>query len=129
MIDAAAVAALAERVLGPEYKSLPPAAWGRTGREFLATAPRPATFQTPLLTLDRAALTHNTRVMGEWASASGVRLAPHGKTTMAPQLWADQLAAGCWAITLATGWQVQLARAFGVRRIVLANSLLDPVAP
>lgn len=128
MIDTAAVGALADRVLGPEHKSLPPAAWGRTAGEFLATAPALADFPTPLLTLDRAALAHNTTVMGEWASRAGVRLAPHGKTTMAPQLWADQLAAGCWAITLATGWQVQLARAFGVRRIVLANSLLDPVA-
>ncbi|WP_040795584.1 alanine racemase [Nocardia higoensis] len=125
MIDNAAVAALADRVLGPEHKSLPPAAWGRTAREFLSTAPELAEFQTPLLTLDRAALAHNATVMGEWAGRAGVRLAPHGKTTMAPQLWADQLAAGCWAITLATGWQVQLARAFGVRRIVLANSLLD----
>jgi len=127
MIDTAAVDALADRVLGPEHKSLPPSAWGRTAREFLATAPGLGAFQTPLLSLDRAALAHNTAVMGEWANAAGVRLAPHGKTTMAPRLWSDQLAAGCWAITLATGWQVQLARAFGVRRIVLANTLLDPV--
>lgn len=128
MIDTAAVAALADRVLGPEHKSLPPAAWGRTVRQFLATAPGLAAFQTPLMTLDRSALTHNTAVMGEWAAEAGVRLAPHGKTTMAPQLWADQLAAGCWAITLATGWQVQVARAFGVRRIVLADTLLEPIA-
>ncbi|MGN2640159.1 alanine racemase [Nocardia takedensis] len=126
-IDRQAVEALTDRVIGPEHKALPPAAWGSTVREFLATAPVPADFQTPLLTLDRAALAANTAIMGDWAAAHGVRLAPHGKTTMAPRLWADQLAAGSWGLTFATLWQVQLARAYRVRRIVLANEALDPV--
>ncbi|WP_194820362.1 amino acid deaminase [Nocardia sp. XZ_19_385] len=125
-IDEKAVAALGDRVLGPEHKSVPAAAWGRTAREFLDTEPHLDDFQTPVFTLDRSALTHNLAVMGELAEAAGVRLAPHGKTTMAPQLWAEQLAAGCWGITLATPWQVQVARSFGVRRIVLANTLVDP---
>ncbi|MEU2258263.1 amino acid deaminase [Nocardia xishanensis] len=127
VIDEKAVAALADRVLGPEHKGLPPRAWGRTVREFLATEPFLDGFETPMLTLDRGALTTNLSVMGDWARAAGVRLAPHGKTTMAPQLWSEQLAGGCWGITLATVWQVQLARAFGVSRVVLANSLVDPV--
>ncbi|WP_280235249.1 amino acid deaminase [Nocardia cyriacigeorgica] len=126
-IDEQAVAALADRVLGPEHKGLPPAAWGRTAAEYLATEPHLDGFQTPLLTIDRAAVAGNIAVMADWAAAAGVRLAPHGKTTMAPQLWAAQLRAGCWGITLATGWQVQLARAFGVDRILLANALVDPV--
>ncbi|MEV0343090.1 amino acid deaminase [Nocardia sp. NPDC050713] len=126
-IDGKAVAALHDRVLGPDHKGLPPQAWGRTVHEFLATEPSLDEFETPMLTLDRAAMTANLAIMGDWARAAGVRLAPHGKTTMAPQLWSEQLAAGCWGITLATVWQVQLARAFGVSRIVLANALLDPV--
>ncbi|WP_216911138.1 alanine racemase [Nocardia noduli] len=126
-IDEKAVGTLADRILGPEHKSLPPAAWGRTVRDFLATAPHLDDFQTPLLTLDRSTLDANSAVMGAWAADAGVRLAPHGKTTMAPKLWAEQLAAGCWGITLATGWQAQLARSFGVGRIVLANALVDPV--
>ncbi len=126
-IDAAMVAALHERVLGPQHKSLPPSAWGRSVREFLATAPHLDDLQTPVLTMDRAALDANTRLMADWAAAAGVRLAPHGKTTMSPQLWGEQLAAGAWGITLATGWQVQVARSFGVARILLANALVDPV--
>ncbi|MEV0295389.1 amino acid deaminase [Nocardia sp. NPDC050710] len=126
-IDEKAVAALADRRLGPEHKGLPPAAWGRTVRDFLATAPYLDDFQTPLLTIDRAAVAVNIAVMGDWAETAGVRLAPHGKTTMAPQLWAQQLVAGCWGITFATGWQVQVARSFGVGRIVLANALVDPI--
>nr|WP_231951757.1 amino acid deaminase [Nocardia terpenica] len=126
-IDTEAVAALDDLVLGPQHKSLPPTAWGRTAREFLATAPSLDDLQTPLLTLDRAALDSNRAVMADWAAAAGVRLAPHGKTTMAPQLWAEQLAAGAWGITVATGWQAQVARSFGVARILLANALVDPV--
>lgn len=125
-IDTAAVAALGDRKLGPEHKGLPPAAWGRTVREFLATAPTLDQLETPVLTIDRAAVDTNRAVMADWAKAAGVQLAPHGKTTMAPQLWAEQLAAGAWGITLATGWQVQVARSFGVGRIVLANALVDP---
>ncbi|MFC6014403.1 amino acid deaminase [Nocardia lasii] len=126
-IDDAVVDALAEQVLTPADKSAPPAAWGRTVREYLAGAPRLDRWQTPLLTLDRARLAANRDLMAEWTAAAGVVLAPHGKTTMAPQLWRAQLRAGAWAITLATAWQAQLARSFGVGRIVLANALLDPV--
>jgi D-serine deaminase-like pyridoxal phosphate-dependent protein len=126
-IDEKAVAALEDRTLGPEHKGLPPAAWGRTVREFLDAAPHLDEFETPLLTIDRSAVAANVAVMADWAAAAGVRLAPHGKTTMAPQLWAQQLAAGSWGITFATVWQVQVARSFGVGRIILANALVDPI--
>jgi D-serine deaminase-like pyridoxal phosphate-dependent protein len=65
--------------------------------------------------------------MAEWLDERGLEIAPHGKTTMAPQLWRQLLDAGAWGITLATGWQVQLARSFGIERILLANELIDPV--
>ncbi|MFR9753586.1 amino acid deaminase [Nocardia sp. 004] len=126
-IDEATVAALGDRVLGPQHKGMPPDSWGRTVREFLATGPVLEQLQTPVLTIDRAAVATNIAVMAEWVRAAGVRLAPHGKTTMAPRLWADQLAAGAWGITLATIWQTQVARAFGVARVLLANALVDPV--
>ncbi|WP_233434524.1 amino acid deaminase [Nocardia yamanashiensis] len=116
----------ADTVLGPQHKSLPPAAWGLTVREYLATAPHLDELQTPVLTIDRAALDNNRAVMADWADAAGMKLAPHGKTTMSPQLWHEQLDAGSWGITLATGWQAQVGRSFGLNRIMLANALLDP---
>lgn len=128
VIDTIAVDALTQRILGPEHKSLPPGAWGLTVEKFLATSPALSEFTTPILTLDRARIASNVAVMAEWTARAGFLLAPHGKTTMAPQLWRQQLDAGAWAITLATGWQVQAARAFGVERIILANSEVDPVA-
>jgi len=53
-----------------------------------------------------------------------VLLAPHGKTTMAPQIFAQQLAAGAWGITVANVQQLGLCVRFGVRRVIMANQLL-----
>jgi len=68
----------------------------------------------PLLTLRESALAHNIDAMAAYCLAAGVGLAPHGKTTMAPQLAARQLAAGAWGITVATIGQLQTYRMFGV---------------
>ncbi|TPX02985.1 amino acid deaminase, partial [Schumannella luteola] len=84
-------------------------------------------FATPLLVLDRAASDANVAQLTAWASERGLELAPHGKTTMAPELWRRLLDAGCWGITVATPWQAQVARAAGVDRILLANEVVDPV--
>jgi D-serine deaminase-like pyridoxal phosphate-dependent protein len=80
------------------------------------------------LVLRASALEHNLTLMAEYCRASGVDIAPHGKTTMAPQLWERQLAAGAWGITAATVDQVRVMRAVGVPRVLLANELVDPVS-
>src|SRR5206468_2633950 len=85
-------------------------------------------WSTPLLTLDAGALASNIEAMAQWCSAHGLRLAPHGKTTMAPALFLAQLRAGAWGITLANEPQLRVGRAFGLPRILLANSLLRPEA-
>jgi D-serine deaminase-like pyridoxal phosphate-dependent protein len=126
-LDPQALAALAQRRLDPQEKALPPAATGLTAAEFLATRPRLSAFATPLLVLDAAAIEANVTRMAVWCAQRGVELAPHGKTTMAPSLWERQLVAGAWGITLATPSQVRVALAFGLRRVQLANALVDPV--
>lgn len=70
------------------------------------------------------ALAHNQAWMRDFAASTGVLLAPHGKTTMAPQIFAQQLAGGAWGITVATVQQLALCVGFGVRRILMANQLL-----
>jgi D-serine deaminase-like pyridoxal phosphate-dependent protein len=70
-------------------------------------------------------LAHNLATMAEWCRRAGVDLAPHGKTHMAPQLFARQLEAGACALTAATISQVRTFRAFGVRDVILANELVD----
>ena len=79
---------------------------------------------TPLLTVDLDALEHNVDTMAAWCRAAGVDLAPHGKTTMSPDIWRRQLDAGAWGITVATAFQAAVAREAGVR-VVLAG----PVQP
>src|SRR6186997_2825952 len=71
-----------------------------------------------------SALAHNHAWMRDFTASTGVLLAPHGKTTMAPQIFAQQLAAGAWGITVANVQQLGICVRFGVRRVLMANQLL-----
>ena len=78
----------------------------------------------PAAVLYRSRLENNLQWMQRFADKRKVSLAPHGKTTMAPALFAHQMAAGSWAMTLATATQVSVAHRFGVRRVIMANQLV-----
>ncbi|MDP9645239.1 MULTISPECIES: amino acid deaminase [Paraburkholderia] len=67
---------------------------------------------------------HNLNWMQAFVAEYGVKLAPHGKTTMAPQLFRRQLETGAWGITLATAHQVRAAYHGGVSRVLMANQLV-----
>ncbi len=125
--DAAAVAALADERVSRRDRVLPPAFWGRTVAEVLADRPRLSQLPTPLMTLSAPGVRHNIDTLARWCARHGVELAPHGKTTMAPALWAQQLDAGAWAITLANVFHLAIARQFGVRRVLIANSVVSPL--
>jgi D-serine dehydratase len=79
----------------------------------------------PLLVLRDGALRHNVDTISTYCSSHGAWLAAHGKTTMAPQLFARQLAGGAWAITVSNVPQLQVCRAFQVPRVLLANEVTD----
>ncbi|MDQ4214483.1 amino acid aldolase [Microbacterium capsulatum] len=114
----------AERLTARD-KGLPDRAVGLTVDQFLATEPRLSEFWTPIIALDDEAMRGNLDVMARWTAARGLSLMPHGKTTMAPALWQRQLDAGCTGITLATMWQIRVARTFGADSLLLANSVVD----
>nr|WP_297457770.1 amino acid deaminase [uncultured Halomonas sp.] len=78
----------------------------------------------PAAAIFDAALTHNLEWMQRFAESHGAHLAPHGKTTMTPELFRRQLAAGAWGITLATAPQCRAAFAHGIKRLLLANQLI-----
>ena len=78
----------------------------------------------PLATVRRSALAHNLQWMQAYAERKGVWLAPHGKTTMSPELFALQLDAGAWGLTFATVWQARVGVQAGARRIIIANQVL-----
>ncbi len=123
-------ARLGEERVGPRFKGLPPDADGLTVGALAAERRSLFTggFTTPVLTLDAASLSHNLALLESYTDRHGLAFAPHGKTSMAPELFARQLAHGAWGITVAVPHQVRVAREFGVRRIFLANELVDAAA-
>ncbi len=78
----------------------------------------------PLVVLKSSALAHNIEVMQQYCRRHSAELCPHGKTTMAPQIFDKQLAAGAWGMTAATVEQLQVYRHYGVARIIYANQLV-----
>ena len=78
----------------------------------------------PSAVLYEEKLAHNLDWMQRFIDAYGVKLAPHGKTTMAPALFRRQIERGAWGITLATAHQTMVAYQHGVRRVLMANQLV-----
>ncbi len=127
---AESLAGLAAERVDHRFKGLPPDADGLTVGELAAQRRNLFTggFATPVLALSAERLEHNLRLMETYADRHGLAFAPHGKTSMAPQLFQRQIEHGAWGITLAVPHQVRVARAFGTRRVFLANELVDAAA-
>ncbi len=125
--DGLALAALDEQLLQPGVKGLPitePLRQGAIGVQGWNVLHADTSF--PVAVLKTSALRHNLDWMRRFCERYRVTLAPHGKTTMCPQLFGAQLANGAWGITLANVTQIQVAHRFGVRRVLLANQLVAP---
>ncbi|MET9897530.1 amino acid deaminase [Streptomyces sp. NPDC006446] len=127
---AAPLAALVADRVDHRFKGLPPDADGLSVGELAAQRRNLFTdgFTTPVLALSAERLTHNLELMETYATRHGLAFAPHGKTSMAPQLFWRQIEHGAWGITLAVPHQVRVAREFGIDRIFLANELVDAAA-
>ncbi|MFF8976939.1 amino acid deaminase [Streptomyces cellulosae] len=125
-----ALARLAEERVGHRFKGLPPDAADLTVGELAAQRRNLFTggFTTPVLALSAERLEHNLAALETFAERHGLAFAPHGKTSMAPQLFHRQIERGAWGITLAVPHQVCVAREFGVERVFLANELVDAAA-
>jgi len=78
----------------------------------------------PCAVLRASRLNHNRAWMREFIAATGMRLAPHGKTTMSPEVFAMQLEDGAWGLTAATAHHVKVYHRLGIRRVLMANELV-----
>ncbi|GHE33549.1 alanine racemase [Streptomyces capitiformicae] len=127
---AEALVRLAEERVDHRFKGLPPDADGLTVAELAGQRRNLFTggFTTPVLALSAERLEHNLALMETYAVRHGLSFAPHGKTSMAPQLFWRQIERGAWGITLAVPHQVRVAREFGIQRVFLANEAVDAVA-
>ena len=112
--------------LPPTLKGLPASAEGLFPRDLerLKLSLLDGDLPLPAAVLKESALVHNARWMREFTARAGVSLAPHGKTTMAPQLFQRQFDEGAWGMTAATAAHVRTYRRFGVPRVILANQLV-----
>ncbi|WP_285564729.1 amino acid deaminase [Streptomyces sp. NBC_01463] len=123
----AGLAGLAEERVDHRFKALPPDAEGLTVGALAAERRNLFTggFTTPVLALSAESVEHNLALLETYAQRHGLAFAPHGKTSMSPQLFARQLEHGAWGITAAVPHQVRVYRAFGIQRIFLANEVVD----
>jgi D-serine dehydratase len=102
-------------------KGVPFARRDLTGRNLFSDD---ATF--PAAVLLESALKRNSASMSDYCRRNGVSLAPHGKTTMSPELFALQLRDGAWAITAANVHQARVMHDSGVPRVLIANEVTAP---
>ncbi|MFJ4902468.1 amino acid deaminase [Streptomyces sp. NPDC088727] len=124
------LAGLADERVDHRFKALPPDAQGLTVAALAAERRSLFTggFTTPVLALSAESVEHNLALLETYAERHGLAFAPHGKTSMSPQLFARQLEHGAWGITAAVPHQARVYRAYGIRRIFLANELVDAAA-
>jgi D-serine dehydratase len=83
------------------------------------------TLAYPVAVLRRPALAHNLAWMQDFVQRKGVALAPHGKTTMSPELFRMQLQAGAWGLTFANVHQLRVGLDAGAQRAIIANQLVS----
>ncbi|MCU0927593.1 MAG: alanine racemase [Hydrogenophaga sp.] len=79
----------------------------------------------PLAVLKQSALRHNLLWMRDFCAQRGLFLAPHGKTSMSPELWQMQLDAGAWGISFATVFQAAVGARHGVPVLLIANQVIQ----
>ncbi|MEI7033232.1 alanine racemase [Streptomyces pratensis] len=127
---ASLASSLADERVDHRFKALPPDAAGLTVGALAAERRNLFTggFTTPVLALSAGSVAHNLALLETYAERHGLAFAPHGKTSMAPRLFVDQLKHGAWGITAAVPHQARVYRAYGIGRIFLANELVDAVA-
>jgi D-serine dehydratase len=81
----------------------------------------------PLAMIRRDLMQHNLTWMQDFAQSHGLGLAPHGKTSMSPQLFRFQLDAGAWGMTFANVTQAHVGIMAGVTRCLIANQVFSDV--
>ena len=78
----------------------------------------------PLMVLKQKNYLHNLKTFSNYLEKHNLDIAPHGKTTMAPQIFSEQIKHGAWGITAGAINQIQVMFDFGINKVLLANQLL-----
>ena len=126
ILDFAAVERLRDEPVDWRYKGLPPDA--STVDDLVGRRVPDGGFTSPVAVLVGPALYANLDRYAQFCAERGLDFAPHIKTTMAPQLAAEQARRGAWGFTVANVAQARVLRAFGARRILIAHGVVDPAS-
>ncbi|WP_028021703.1 alanine racemase [Enterovibrio calviensis] len=81
----------------------------------------------PCAVVRQGAIESNVQWMQSFAQHHHVKLCPHGKTTMSPDLFKQQLEQGAWGLTVATPAQAEVAVMAGANNIIIANQVVGKV--
>ncbi|HTM78451.1 MAG TPA: alanine racemase [Devosia sp.] len=82
-------------------------------------------FSPPVALIKRSAIDHNAAWMKGFTTATGSVLAPHGKTSMSPEIFGWQLEQGARWLTVASVAQARIARQAGANHILIANQVIN----
>jgi len=83
--------------------------------------------ETPALLVDLDALEYNVRTMAEFMKGKKARLRPHFKTDKCPTISHKQIAAGAKGITCAKLGEAETLVGAGIKDVLIANQVVDPV--
>lgn len=116
-----------DAVFGPHLKGFPTAGASLTREQVPAQGWQllRGDLALPLAVLKQSALQHNLHWMRDFCAQRGLHLAPHGKTSMSPELWQLQLDAGAWGISFATVFQAAVGALYGVPVLLIANQVIQ----
>ncbi|PSW10081.1 amino acid deaminase [Photobacterium rosenbergii] len=78
----------------------------------------------PAAVIKQQSIDNNLNWMQQFANHHNVKLSPHGKTTMTPAFFEQQLEAGAWGLTIATAPHAEVAASAGAKHIMMANQLV-----
>jgi D-serine dehydratase len=83
----------------------------------------------PLLVLHDAHLRNNLELIRDFAAQNHVSIAPHGKSSLCPQLYLQHVEmAGAWGMSAATTQQAAVVAASGIRNILIVNQIVGRAA-
>jgi len=124
------ISQLSDIKISADFKGFPLKAQGKSISEFLSTKPNIFTseFLFPVLVLKESAIKNNIANMKKFCESHKVKLGPHVKTTMSPQLANLQIQNGATWLTIANLQQLLIFKDFGFKDFFIANEVANDSA-
>jgi D-serine dehydratase len=121
---------LSQAIITPACKGMSMKALGQSIQEFLPDRPNifNSKFQFPIVILKENALVNNLEKMAAYCTNVKASLAPHVKTTMAPQIAQRQMEHGAHFLTVADYSQAQIFLGMGFTHLIIANEIVNSYA-